>query len=465
MPSPFEPSPFETSAAAPAIPITFASKSNWDAIRAELPAQARQFADANGFAGKPGACLTLPGADGQLAGVLFGIEDGAAKSRDPFRPGALPGLLPAGVYRFANAPHDMRLATLAFALGRYRFGRYRKAEAPDVRLVPPDGIDAAEIIRMAEAATLARDLINTPSNDMGPAELAQAAKEVATRFGARFDCIVGDDLLARNFPLIHAVGMASSRAPRLIELNWGDPAHPKVTLVGKGVCFDTGGLDLKPSGGMLLMKKDMGGAANVLALAQMVMDAKLKLCLRVLIPAVENAVAGNAFRPLDIFPSRKGLNVEIGNTDAEGRLILADALALADEEKPDLLIDMGTLTGAARVALGPDLPPFYTNDETLAQDVALCAIQENDPMWRMPLWPPYDSWLDSKVATITNAPSGGFAGSITCALFLQRFVEHAKSWLHFDIFGWTPSAKPARPEGGECQAARAVYRLLSQRYG
>jgi len=465
MPSPFEPSPFETSAAAPAIPITFASKSNWDAIRAELPAQARQFADANGFAGKPGACLTLPGADGQLAGVLFGIEDGAAKSRDPFRPGALPGLLPAGVYRFANAPHDMRLATLAFALGRYRFGRYRKAEAPDVRLVPPDGIDAAEIIRMAEAATLARDLINTPSNDMGPAELAQAAKEVATRFGARFDCIVGDDLLARNFPLIHAVGMASSRAPRLIELNWGDPAHPKVTLVGKGVCFDTGGLDLKPSGGMLLMKKDMGGAANVLALARMVMDAKLKLRLRVLIPAVENAVAGNAFRPLDIFPSRKGLNVEIGNTDAEGRLILADALALADEEKPDLLIDMGTLTGAARVALGPDLPPFYTNDETLAQDVALCAIQENDPMWRMPLWPPYDSWLDSKVATITNAPSGGFAGSITCALFLQRFVEHAKSWLHFDIFGWTPSAKPARPEGGECQAARAVYRLLSQRYG
>jgi leucyl aminopeptidase len=465
MPSPFEPSPFETSAAAPAIPITFANKSNWDAIRAELPAQARQFADANGFAGKPGACLTLPGADGQLAGVLFGIEDSGAKSRDPFRPGALPGLLPAGVYRFANAPHDMRLAVLAFALGRYRFGRYRKADVPDVRLVPPDGIDTAEIIRMTDAATLARDLINTPSNDMGPAELAQAAKEAATRFGARFDCIVGDDLLARNFPLIHAVGMASSRAPRLIELNWGDPAQPKVTLVGKGVCFDTGGLDLKPSSGMLLMKKDMGGAANVLALAQMVMDAKLKLCLRVLIPAVENAVAGNAFRPLDIFPSRKGLNVEIGNTDAEGRLILADALALADEEKPDLLIDMGTLTVAARVALGPDLPPFYTNDETLAQDVALCAIQENDPVWRMPLWPPYDSWLDSKVATITNAPSGGFAGSITCALFLQRFVEHARSWLHFDIFGWTPTAKPARPEGGECQAARAVYRLLSQRYG
>jgi len=299
---------------------------------------------------------------------------------------------------------------------------------------------------------------------MGPAELQLAAERLAERFGAHFNCIIGDDLLKQNFPLIHAVGMASTRAPRLIELNWGDPSHPRVTLVGKGVCFDTGGLDLKPSSGMLIMKKDMGGAANILALAQMVMDAKLKVRLRVLIPAVENAVAGNAFRPLDIFTSRKGITVEIGNTDAEGRLILADALALADEEKPDLLIDMGTLTGAARVALGPDLPPFYTEDETLAADVARCAKTENDPLWRMPLWLPYDSWLDSKVATITNAPSGTFAGSITCALFLQRFVEYAKSWLHFDIYGWTPTAKPARPEGGECQAARAVYKLLSERY-
>jgi leucyl aminopeptidase len=459
------PSLFETTPARPPIPIIFASKSNWDAIRAELPAEARQFADANGFVGKPGACLTLPAADGRMAGVLFGLEENGARSRDLFRPGALPGLLPAGVYRFANAPHDTRLAVLAFALGGYRFGRYRKTDGPDVKLVPPDGIDIADIARMADAAMLARDLINTPSNDMGPAELAQAAKDVAERFGARFDCIVGDDLVKQNFPLIHTVGMASSRAPRLIDLSWGDPAHPKVTLVGKGVCFDTGGLDLKPSSGMLIMKKDMGGAANVLALAQMVMDAKLKLRLRVLIPAVENAVAGNAFRPLDVFPSRKGLTVEIGNTDAEGRLILADALALADEDRPDLLIDMGTLTGAARVALGPDLPPFYTEDETLAADVGRCAREENDPLWRMPLWPSYDSWLDSKVANLTNAPSGTFAGSITCALFLQRFVEHAGSWLHFDIYGWTPAAKPARPEGGECQAARAVYRLLSNRYG
>ncbi|MGH6643413.1 MAG: leucyl aminopeptidase family protein [Bradyrhizobium sp.] len=456
--------PFET-ASASAVPIYFVTRSNWADISKELPAQAQQFALANDFTGKPGKCLTLPSPDGKIAQVLFGLEEATSKSIDLFRPGALPGLLPPGTYRFANAPHDMRLATLAFALGSYRFGRYRKAEAPDVRLVSADGVDIADIARMAEAASLARDLINTPSNDMGPEELALAAEQLAARYRANFKAIVGDELTRQNFPLIHAVGMASTRAPRLIDISWGNPSHPKVTLVGKGVCFDTGGLDLKPSSGMLIMKKDMGGAANVLALAQMVMDARLKIRLRVLIPAVENAVAGNAFRPLDIFKSRKGLNVEIGNTDAEGRLVLADALALADEEKPDLLVDLGTLTGAARVALGPELPPFYTNDETLAQDVARFAQTERDPLWRMPLWPAYDSWLDSKVADINNAPSGGFAGSIICALFLQRFVTDAKSWLHVDIYGWTPSAKPARPEGGECQAARAIYKLLSERYG
>jgi leucyl aminopeptidase len=459
------PSVFETAPATPASPITFATKATWETIRSGLPAQARQFASANGFTAKPGSCLTLPDADGHIAQVVFGLEDETSKFRDLFRPGLLPGLLPAGLYCFANAPHDLRLATLAFALGSYRFSRYRKNDAPGVRLVPSDGIDVADIARMAEATGLARDLINTPSNDMGPEQLALAAQELATRFGASFNCVVGDELTQQNFPLIHAVGMASTRAPRLIDFTWGDPAHPKVTLVGKGVCFDTGGLDLKPSSGMLIMKKDMGGAANVLALALMIMDAGLKVRLRVLIPAVENAVAGNAFRPLDIFRSRKGVTVEIGNTDAEGRLVLADALALADEEKPDLLIDLGTLTGAARVALGPDLPPFYTNDETLALDVARCAKQENDPLWRLPLWPAYDSWLDSKVANINNAPSGGFAGSITCALFLQRFVEDTTRWLHVDIYGWTPSAKPARPEGGECQAARAIYKLLGERYG
>ncbi|EAQ37283.1 peptidase M17, leucyl aminopeptidase [Nitrobacter sp. Nb-311A] len=456
---------FATSSAEEAVPITFVSRTAWEAASAMPDGPARRFAETSGFLAKSGQYLALPADNGDISHVLFGLGEESDQTRDPFLAGKLPGLLPPGTFRFANAPHDIHLATLAFALGNYRFDRYRKADAPKARLVPPDGVDIAAISRTAEAVSLARDLINTPANDMGPEELAAAAQNLARRFDAEFSCVVGDDLRQRNFPLIHAVGMASPRAPRLIDFTWGDPTHPKVTLVGKGVCFDTGGVDLKTASGMQIMKKDMGGAANVLALALTVMDAKLKVRLRVLIPAVENAVAGNAFRPLDIFPSRKGLSVEIGNTDAEGRLVLADALALADEEKPDLLIDLGTLTGAARVALGPDVPPFYTGDEKLALDVARCAQAENDPLWRLPLWPAYDRWLDSKVADINNAPSGGFAGSIVCALFLQRFVAATKSWLHVDIYGWTPSAKPARPEGGECQAARALFRLLSERYG
>jgi leucyl aminopeptidase len=455
----FDPAPQTTPT-----PITFVTRATVKAALESLPPAARRFAEASAFTGKAGQCLVVPDANGAIAEVLFGLEDVDSKSRDLFRPGQLANL-PPGTYRFANKPHDERLAALAFALGQYRFRRYRKADPIETRLALSNGVDGQDLSRIADAATLARDLVNTPANDMGPQELSDAAQNIAERYGAKFSSTVGDDLLAQNFPLIHAVGKASSRAPRLVDFTWGDPSHPKVTLVGKGVCFDTGGVDLKPSGGMLIMKKDMGGAANVLALAQMIMDAKLKVRLRVLIPAVENAVAGNAFRPLDIYPSRKGPTVEIGNTDAEGRLVLADALALADEEKPDLLIDMGTLTGAARVALGPELPPFYTNDEQLAADVARCATAERDPLWRLPLWPAYDSWLDSKVADINNAPSNGFAGSIICALFLQRFVEHAKSWLHLDIYAWTPSAKPGRPEGGECQGARALYRLLSERHG
>jgi leucyl aminopeptidase len=456
---------FEVAAGTAATPITFVTKSSLSATTDALAAPSRQFVEAAAFKARPGQCLLLPAAGGGIDGVLFGLEDEGANWRDPFRAGQLPGLLPPGDYRFANAPHDARLAALAFALGSYRFQRYRKAEPPDVRLLLSNELDGGELSRMAEAAALARDLINIPANDMGPEELADAARALAERFGAKFSCTVGEELLAKNFPLIHAVGKASSRAPRLIDFTWGEASHPKVTLVGKGVCFDTGGVDLKPSSGMLIMKKDMGGAANVLALAQMIMDAKLDVRLRVLIPAVENAVAGNAFRPLDIYPSRKGPTVEIGNTDAEGRLVLADALALADEEKPDLLIDLGTLTGAARVALGPELPPFYTRDERLASDIARHAQAEHDPLWRLPLWPPYDSWLDSKVADINNAPSGGFAGSIICALFLGRFVEAATTWLHVDIYGWTPSSKPGRPEGGECQAARAIYKMLAERYG
>ncbi len=442
-------------------PIWFVTAANIRKVTGALSARDRDYVKSCGFAARPGAHLVLPG-----GGALFGIEAEGAHN-NPFLPGQLAGLLPAGIYRFANAPHDARLAALAFALGAYRFTRYRAAKDRGVKLVLPDGIDGAELTRVAEGVTLARDLINTPANDLGPAELESAARDLAKRHRAKFRSIVGQDLLKQNFPLIHAVGRAAdtSRAPRLIELRWGKSSDPKVTVVGKGVCFDTGGLDLKPESAMLIMKKDMGGAASALALAHMIMDAGLPIALRVLIPAVENSVAGDAFRPLDVYPSRKGLNVEIGNTDAEGRLILADALALADEEAPDLLIDMGTLTGAARVALGPELPPFYTDDEALAGEVARHGHEQNDPLWRLPLWPRYDAMLDSKTADLNNVATGGMAGSIVCALFLKRFVSAAKSWLHFDIYAWTPAPRPGRPEGGECQAARALYALLSARYG
>jgi leucyl aminopeptidase len=447
-----------------AIPIWFVTADNWSEVRAQLGASARDFAEAAGFEPKSGRHLLLPGADG-FASVLFGIEVLDAPAADPFLPGRLPDLLPKGTYRFANTPHDPRLAALAFALGSYRYDRYRRIEDREVRLALSNSVDGEELSRVADAVVLARDLINAPTNDLGPAELERAARELAARHKADISALVGDELLAGNFPLIHAVGRAAAQAPRLIDLTWGDPAHPKVTLVGKGVCFDSGGLDIKPSSSMLNMKKDMGGAATVLALAHMVMDRKLKVRLRVLIPAVENSVAGVSFRPRDIYRSRKGITVEIGNTDAEGRLILADALALGDAEAPDLLVDMGTLTGAARVALGPDLPAFYTNDDSWADDVARHAAAENDPVWRMPLWAPYRSMLDSKVADINNVSNNSYAGSITCALFLQRFVEAAKVWLHFDIFAWNASSKPARPEGGECQVARALYALLREQYG
>jgi leucyl aminopeptidase len=446
-------------------PIWFVTPASLPKVVAKLDKRARAFVKAAGFEPRPGRHLILPGADG-TGGALFGLES-AKDGSNAFLPGLLPGVLPAGTWRFANAPHDTRLAALAFALGAYRFTRYRKAGDKAVRLVLPDGIDGDDLSRIADGMSLARDLINTPTNDMGPADLEAATRTLAKQHGAKFRSVVGDELHRQNFPLIHAVGRAADarRTPRLIELRWGRSGDPKVTLVGKGVCFDTGGLDLKPSSAMLLMKKDMGGAATVLALAHMIMDAKLKVALRVLIPAVENSVAGDAFRPSDVYASRKGLTVEIGNTDAEGRLILADALALADEETPDLLVDMGTLTGAARVALGPELPPYYTDDETLAVDLARHAAVENDPLWRLPLWMRYDQNLDSKVADVNNIAAGGMAGSIICALFLKRFVSAAKSWLHFDIYAWTPVAKPGRPEGGECQAARALYALLTQRYG
>ncbi len=442
------------------IPVTFVTAESWPGERERLDGRARAFADAAGFEPKPGRHLLLPAADGGLAGVLFALEAPGAGHKDLFAPGALSGLLPAGAYRFANAPHDAKLAALAFALGAYRFTRYRKQDAKELLLELPGNVDGEDLSRMVEGVCLSRDLINTPANDMGPPELEEAARTLAHRHGADVRSTVGDDLLKENFPLIHAVGRAAARAPRLIDVTWGDPSHPKITLVGKGVCFDTGGLDIKPESGMLNMKKDMGGAACMLALAHMLMDRGTKIRLRVLIPAVENAISGSAFRPRDIYRSRNGLTVEIGNTDAEGRLILADAIALADQEKPELIADMATLTGAARVALGTEIPPIYTDDDELAAALANCAISENDPLWR-----PYDQLLDSKVADINNVASGGFGGSITAALFLRRFVSQAKAWLHCDIYAWNLTAKPGRPEGGECQAARALYALLVSRYG
>ena len=452
---------------AEAIPIWFVTSANYPDVRQAIGAEASAFADAAGFEPKAGRYLLLPGTSGAqsgngLGGILFGIES-EDQTKDPFLPGRLPQHLPNGIYRFANEPHDARLAALAFALGTYRFTRYRKAEPRAIKLDLPQSIAREELEHIVEGVTLARDLINTPANDMGPAQLEQAARKLAARHVATITAVIGDELIEQNFPLIHAVGRAAASAPRLIDMSWGDANQPRVTLVGKGVCFDTGGLDIKPESAMLNMKKDMGGAATALALAHMVMARGLKVRLRVLIPAVENAIAGSSFRPRDIYTSRKGITVEIGNTDAEGRLILADALALADEDKPALIFDFATLTGAARVALGPDVPAFFTDDDRLADELMRAATAENDPLWRLPLWRPYESMLESKVADINNV-GGSQGGAITAALFMRRFVA-AESWVHFDLFAWTSSAKAGRPEGGECQAARALYALLAARYG
>ncbi|GGC93705.1 leucyl aminopeptidase family protein [Chelatococcus reniformis] len=447
-----------------AVPIHFVDEANWPDVAAGLPALARAFAAAQGFKPQPGKALVLPAADGGLGAVLFGLDRPDARRPDPFLAGALAGLLPAGTYAFANAPEPIELAVLAFVLGGYSFDRYRTAKRGEISLVAPPGVDIAEVGRQVDAVVLARDLINTPANDLGPDGLERTVRLMAERHGASFGCIVGDGLLEAKFPMIHAVGRASATAPRLIDMAWGPTDAPKVTLVGKGVSFDTGGLDIKPSAAMLLMKKDMGGAAAALAAADMIMSAGLHVRLRVLIPAVENAISGSAFRPGDVLPSHKGLTVEIGNTDAEGRLILADALSLADEEAPELLVDFATLTGAARTALGPELPPLYSRDDALAADLARLGERINDPVWRMPLWPPYEKMLDSKIADVNHVSSGPFAGSITAALFLSRFVSRARSYAHLDIYGWSPSARPGRPEGGEAQGARLIYALLRERY-
>ena len=444
-------------------PIWFTKKGQLE--ENTLPAHLIAWAKAHDFDGEAGKVLVLPGPDGVISGALFGIGDGIKGGQSQLLAGKLARSLPEGDWHFENAGDDAGLAALAFLMGGYNFTRYRKANGKTVRLALPDGVDEAETKRIAAAVTLTRDLINTPTNDMGPDALENAARALATEHKAEISVTQGSTLLERNFPMIHAVGRAGAIAPRLIDLTWGKESHPKVTLVGKGVCFDTGGLDIKPASGMLLMKKDMGGAANVLGLASIVMGAKLPVRLRVLIPAVENSIAGNAFRPGDVLQSRKGLTVEIGNTDAEGRLVLADALALADEEEPELLIDMATLTGAARVALGPDLPPFFTHDDALAEAIVVKAEESADPLWRLPLWQPYAQKLSSRIADINNVTTDGFAGAVTAALFLSRFVEKAKAHVHFDIFGWVPVEKPASPVGGEAQAIRALYLLLKEKYG
>jgi len=445
-------------------PLIAVTEATLPDVLAGLGPAARAWCERNEFAGKAATTQVVPGGGETGTVALFGVEEGGLSH--PLALGGAVNTLPSGDYHLADGFPDHEQAALGFALSSYVFDRYKKNSGKKRRLALADDVDLDRLGIILDGVKLARDLINTPANDLGPEELAQAVANLFESHGGTGRVVIGEDLLEENFPMVHAVGRASSRAPRLADFTWGADNAPKVTLVGKGVIFDTGGLNLKPGSSMALMKKDMGGAANVLGLAAMIMAAKLPVRLRVLIPCVENAVAGNAFRPGDILSSRKGLTVEIGNTDAEGRLVLADALSIADDESPELLIDMATLTGAARVALGPDLPPFFTDDEDLAEDLAVMAEATADPLWRLPLWQPYMKYLDSKVADINhiNTVGGGFAGSITAALFLARFVDKAGSWVHFDIFGWTPMEKPGKPAGGEAQGIRALFDLISERF-
>ncbi len=425
-----------------------------------------KWALANGFAPSRGAILCLPAADGGIKSVLFGVGDGSFDGIEARAFGVLPLHLPEGVYRVEGLEESSarEQAMLGWILGAYQYTRYRDSRRRPARLLPPSDIDEARVMRLARGMTLARDLINTPTEEMGPDDLEAAIRKAGDAHGAEVSAIRGDDLLAQNYPLIHWVGRAGSQAPRLVDLRWTGPdAKQTITLVGKGVCFDTGGLDIKPSAAMLIMKKDMGGAACILALATMIMDAKLPIKLRVLIPAVENSIASNSFRPGDVMKSRQGLTVENRNTDAEGRLVLADALAEAASENPDLIVDMATLTGAARVALGADIPPFFTDDDALAAAIQVAGEDMGDPVWRLPLFDGYERDIASSIADITNAPAGGMAGSITAALFLRRFVTNSFAWVHMDIYGWCQRARPGRPEGGECHAAMAMYKVIEDR--
>ncbi|MDS9466674.1 leucyl aminopeptidase family protein [Paracoccus sp. MBLB3053] len=435
------------------------------ALPAEAGEMAKIWAKAQGFSGRAGQLCLLPTPDGKIAGAVYGIGSAERAFRDRYVLAKAAEALPAGDWHIAQMPEDMdgETAALGWLLAQYRFARYKKAEPPAARLVCPQGVDGDRVIALAAGEYLARDLINTPASDMGPDELERAACELAERHGASVSITKGEALLAQDFPMIHAVGRAAAQEPRLIDLVFPG-SGPQLTLVGKGVCFDTGGLDIKPPSSMAIMKKDMGGAANVLGLAETLARLGLtrNMRLRVLIPAVENAISANAFRPGDILTSRKGLTVEVNNTDAEGRLVLADALALADEERPELLISMATLTGAARVALGPDLPPFFCDDDVIAAAIQNSGRDCADPVWRMPFWEPYESMIEPAIADLDNAPGGGFAGAITAALFLRRFTDKARHYVHFDIYGWQPTAAPGRPKGGAGQGMRAILNALPE---
>lgn len=461
--------PILSQAESGAVPVHPLAEGEVEAFLARKRGPVRTFAAANKFTGKTGQVLAVPGSSGAVEQVLLGLGAGRV---DPSLFRSLAGKLPAGDYALAKLPKgiDAEQAALAFALGTYRFDRYKKHGEPIARLVAPKGVDAAAVTAMAHACALARDMVNTPANDMGPLQIETIAGEIAQKYGATLSVVRGDDLLKENYPAVHAVGRAAvaSRAPRMIEVTWGDPTHPVLALVGKGVVFDTGGLDIKPSAGMRLMKKDMGGAAHALALGRMVMEAGLPVRLVILTPVVENAISGDAMRPGDVLQTRAGLTVEVGNTDAEGRLILADALTRAAELKPALTLDFATLTGAARIAMGPFVIPFWTPDDKLAGQIEAASKAVADPLWRLPLTEAYRDALDSDIADLKNDPDGwAQAGATTAALFLQRFApsgEDIGPWAHFDVFAWNPKSRPGYPVGAEVQAIRAAFAMLRARF-
>jgi len=461
--------PILASAEGQAIPVHPVSEGELEAFLARKRAPVRTYAAANSFTAKAGQVLAVPGSSGAVEQVLLGTGAGRV-DLSLFR--TLAGKLPAGEYALSKLPRgvDPEQAALAFALGTYRFDRYKKKGEPIARLVAPKGVDAAVVTATAHACALARDMVNTPANDMGPLQIETIAREIAEKYGAAVSVITGDDLLTQGYPAVHAVGRAAveARAPRMIEVSWGDAAHPVVALVGKGVVFDTGGLDIKPSAGMRLMKKDMGGAAHALALGRMVMEAKLPVRLVILTPVVENAIAGDAMRPGDVLQTRAGLTVEVGNTDAEGRLILADALTRAAELKPALTLDFATLTGAARMAMGPFVIPFWTPDDKLAGQLETASKTVSDALWRLPLTEAYREALDSDIADLKNDPDAwAQAGATTAALFLQRFAPNGEDvgpWAHFDVFAWNPKGRPGFPVGGEVQAIRAAFAMLKGRF-